>query len=44
MAKINQKSLPKELFICSDHFELEYFKKDLKVRFDFSLKKLFRPF
>ena len=38
MAKMNQKSLPKELFICSDHFEPECFKRDLKVRFDF-LKK-----
>ena len=35
MAKMNRKSLPKELFICSDHFEPEYFKRDLKVRFDF---------
>ena len=38
MAKINQKLLPKELFICSDHFESDYFKGDLKLRFDFSEK------
>ena len=35
MVKINQNLLPKELFICSDHFEAECFKRDLKVRFDF---------
>ena len=39
MAKINRKLLPKELFICLDHFEPECFKRDLKVRFDF-LKKI----
>ena len=40
-AKINRKLLPKELFICSDHFEPECFKRDLKVRFDFSKKNYF---
>ena len=33
--KNNEKLLPKELFICSGHFEPECFKRDLKVRFDF---------
>ena len=40
MAKINRKLLPK-IFICSDHFEPECFKRDLKLRFDFSEKKYF---
>ena len=45
MAKISQKLFPKELFICTDHFEPECFKRDLKVRFDFSEeKKLLWPF
>ena len=39
MAKISQKLFPKDLFICTDHFEPECFKRDLKVRFDFSEKK-----
>ena len=44
MAKINRKLHPKESFICSDHFEPEYFKRDLKVRFNFSEKNYFRHF
>ena len=40
MAKINEKLLPKELFICSGYFEPECFKRDLKVRFDFFEKKI----
>ena len=44
MAKINRKLLPKELFICADHLEPECFKRDLKVRFDFSLKNYFGHF
>ena len=39
-----QKLLLKELFICSDHFEPECFKRDLKVRFGFSEKKYFGHF
>ena len=44
MVKINQNLLPKELFICSDHFEAECFKRDLKVRFDFFEKNYFDHF
>ena len=44
MAKIHRKLLPKEIFICSDHFEPECFKRDLKVRFDFSEKNYFSNF
>lgn len=44
MAKINQKYLPKKLFICSGYFEPECFKRDLKVRLDFSLKNYFSHF
>ena len=44
MAKINRKLHPKESLICSDHFEPEYFKRDLKVRFGFSEKNYFGHF
>ena len=44
MAKLNRKLLPKELFICSDHFEPECFKRDLKERFDFSEKNYLSNF
>ena len=43
-SKINRKLLPKELFICSGHFKHECFKRDLKVRFDFSEKSYFSHF
>ena len=44
IAKINRKLLPKELFICSDHFKPECFKRD-QVRLGLIfLKKLFPPF
>ena len=33
LQKINRKHIPKELYICSDHFEPSCFKRDLKVRF-----------
>ena len=31
LLKIKRKVIPKELFICSDHFEAECFQRDLKV-------------
>ena len=32
LLKINRKHIPKELYICSDHFEPECFERDFKVR------------
>lgn len=32
LAKIKRQILPKELYICSDHFETDCFERDLKVR------------
>ena len=40
MAKINQKYLPKKLFICSGYFEPECFKRDLNVKLDFSTSSI----
>ena len=31
LLKIKRKIIPKELYICSDHFEEECFERDLKV-------------
>ena len=41
MAKINRILLAKELFISSDHFKPVCFKRDVKTKLDFSLKKYF---
>jgi len=32
LAKIKRKNIPKDICICSDHFEKECFQRDLKVR------------
>ena len=32
LMKINREHIPKELFICSDHFKPKCFERDLKIR------------
>lgn len=32
IANINRKHTPKEMYVCSDHFEKECFSRDLRVR------------
>ena len=32
LLKINRKHIPKEMYICSDHFESDCFERDYKVK------------